>query len=111
MNKVPHALALALLLSTCARPAYAQEFHEHGVDGLPDWYASDCCSLNDCRPVADNEIDYGLDMLGNPVVLHKPTGLVFERSRWRVSQDERLHVCYRGTSVFTPFCVYLRGGA
>lgn len=103
------AVTIGLVGLLLAAAVYAQE-HEHGINGLPDWYDADCCNVRDCRPVPDEDIEFGLDKLGQPVVIHKPTGLEFERSRWRTSQDERYHACYRGITVFTPYCVYLRGG-
>lgn len=103
------ALSAMVMLVTSAHPQPVI-LHEHGGD-IPDWYDADCCNLQDCRPVADNEVDFGLNSLGQPIVIHKPTGLEFTKDRWRISKDERFHVCYRGTSVYTGFCVYLRGGA
>lgn len=85
--------------------APAQE-HQHGVN-VPDWYDADCCTNQDCHPVSDSDIDLSTD-LGNPVVIYKPFGIAFSKARWRRSQDERFHVCNRGS---TGFCVYLPGGA
>lgn len=94
----------------------AQE-HQHGFDDLPDWYDPQCCNQQDCRPVPDSEIEFGFGADGQPVVFHRPTGAQFTRDRWKVSQDERFHVCVRvvnpGTEneYFAQYCVYLRAGA
>lgn len=106
-------LFLGLLL---AATAFAQE-HQHGVNDLPGWYSLECCNLQDCRPVPDNEIEFGFGANGQPVVFHKPTGAEFIQSEWKVSQDERYHVCTRvvnpGTEneYLAQYCVYLRAGA
>lgn len=102
-------------------PAYnpndqATSPHSHGVD-VPDWYDPDCCNTQDCRPVPDEEIAFGVNEFGEAVVIHLPTKLAFPKFNanktllWRTSKDERYHVCFRGTTVFTGFCVYLRAGA
>ena len=31
--------------------------HEHGQDGLPDWYDPNCCNKRDCKPVEDEDIE------------------------------------------------------
>lgn len=87
--------------------------HEHGVT-VPDWYDPDCCNLKDCRPVPEEDIEFAI-MGGEPVVIHKPTGLWFPKSKWRPSQDERYHVCYIEDSAdgddSVGYCAYLPGGA
>ena len=101
---VPLTILAILLLSRCAS---AQELHQHGVDGIPDWYDPACCNQRDCRPVKDDEIEFS-NMGGQLVARHKPTGAIFTRDRFKVSQDERYHVCiYNGA----PLCFYDRPGA
>lgn len=103
-------VAAALLYAVMyAALSNAQE-HEHGANGLPDWYEAACCNQQDCRPVPDSEIEFGTNPQGEAVVRHIPTSLEFTKDRWKVSQDERYHVCYRGNNRFTGFCVYLRSG-
>lgn len=98
------AQVLAAVVSLAS--AEAQE-HQHGVDGIPDWYDVSCCNQRDCRPVPDSEIEFS-QMNGQIVARHKPTGSVFTRDRFKTSQDERYHVCiYNGQ----PLCFYDRTGA
>ncbi len=87
-------------------PAIAQE-HDHGKNGIPDWYDPNCCNVRDCRPVEDSTIEFAM-LNGQDIVRHKPTGAVFRRDQWKISQDERYHVCI--TTGAMPLCVYLRSG-
>lgn len=106
-------VVLGLGLGILIRAAHGQE-HQHGVDGLPDWYDPGCCNQQDCRPVPDDELGFGLNASGEPIVWHRPTGLEFTKNKWRNSQDERYHVCFRpweSGDGFTGYCVYLRAGA
>lgn len=99
----PAIISAFVLLSM---PAMAQE-HDHGQNGLPDWYDPSCCNQRDCRPVKDEDIEFDT-LNGGIVARHKPTGSVFTRDRFRQSQDERYHVCiWNGT----PLCFYDRTGA
>lgn len=90
--------------------------HEHGANDLPDWYDPQCCNLQDCRPVPDSELSFGM-LDGAPVVYHQPSGAIFQKEKWKVSQDERYHVCVRIVNPGTEnqylgvYCVYLRAGA
>jgi hypothetical protein len=103
-----------IFLSICI-PALAQE-HEHGVGEIPDWYDSDCCNRRDCHPVPDNQIDFDTDEQGGPVVIHRydlnELPIVYEKTRWRQSKDERYHACYFKDTKgqITRFCIYLRVG-
>lgn len=99
------SIAFFLLLMVSA---IAEEPHIHG-DNVPDWYDPSCCNQRDCRPVKDDEIEFG-EIGGQPIIRHKPTGAVFQRSQFRQSQDERYHVCINVVSG-APLCVYLRAGA
>lgn len=85
--------------------AHAQNHdHQHGVN-VPDWYDWNCCNNQDCRPV-DNPDDIEPMMLGiEPAIRYKPTGTIFTRDRFKVSKDERYHVCihYSGN----PLCIYV----
>jgi hypothetical protein len=110
-------LIRALLSASLVLPVQivsAQDEHVHGENGLPTWYAPDCCNVRDCHPVEDSTIEFGTDALGKPIVIHKPTPdaepIVYYKDRYRQSQDERYHVCYYKPDR-TPYCVYLRGGA
>lgn len=84
--------------------------HEHGVEGLPDWYDPSCCNQQDCRPEPNENFDYVLaldeaDGLVKPGVLYKPDNHVFfatmvnnlgqtvSTNKVKASQDERYHVC------------------
>lgn len=106
-----YILAILLLCT----PLSAQE-HNHGEDGIPDWYDSDCCNRKDCHPVPDTQIDFDIDELGNPVVVHRydPNSLpiIYERTQWRQSKDDRYHACYYRSEKgdITRYCVYLRAG-
>lgn len=109
---------LALVLAFMSyQSANAQEHHEHGVNGIPTWYEPNCCSLNDCKPVEDNDIDFGLDEQGLPIAIYKPTGNAFPlrnldgtRSyQHRNSQDERYHVCIN-PNTGASLCFYNKFG-
>jgi len=81
---------------------FAEE-HKHGVN-VPDWYDPACCNLRDCHPV-DNPNDIEPLMHGTePVLRWIPGDIIFVRSKFRKSQDERFHVCHIGTS---PMCIYI----
>jgi hypothetical protein len=89
----------------------AQE-HQHGADGIPDWYDSDCCDKRHCHPVDDSEIAFEYNTVkDSPVVIYTPSGsnlpVEYIKSRWRKSQDERYHACHSGTY---GYCVYIRAG-
>lgn len=94
-------IALALAWAT---PIYAQE-HEHGKDGLPDWYDPACCNQRDCRPVKDEDVEFA--NIDGPIARYKPTGNVFYQSQFRRSQDERYHVCINSGM---SYCFYDRAG-
>lgn len=99
-------IILVVCIAGLVMAAKAQD-HEHGVGNLPDWYDPGCCNLRDCRPVEDKDIEF-VTQGGSDFVRHIPTGLLFQRSQWKTSQDERYHVCiYNGG----PLCVYIRAGA
>ena len=98
--------ALAMLIVMCAM-AFAQE-HEHGGN-LPDWYDPSCCNQRDCRPVADDDIEFRTDESGQAIVFHRPTQSIFYLYQFRKSQDERYHVCINTISG-APLCVYIRPG-
>jgi hypothetical protein len=105
------ALLLALALAFYAYQAAAQE-HEHGTKGIPNWYDTDCCNKNDCRPVLDKDVGFGRDELNNPIVTYKDHDhtLNYEKARWRRSQDERYHACFRvsvPSMYYTIYCIYL----
>lgn len=91
-------------------PADQHGDHRHGEDGIPDWYDSNCCNKHDCHPVEDGTITFQQDELGAPIVVYTVNGvnLVYSKTQWRVSKDERFHACHNG---ITPLCVYLRPGA
>lgn len=86
--------------------AHAQNApHEHGKDGLPDWYDPSCCNLQDCRPVENQRDIQPMILLHEPVLRYKPTGSVFPKRLWKVSKDERYHVCIYSDG--TPICIYI----
>lgn len=105
------------VVAFCAVPASAQE-HDHGQGGLPDWYDPSCCNQRDCRPVKDDKDIEFVQLGGSDFVRHLPTGLLFQRSQWKVSQDERYHVWIHNDNAegvdnvpLRPLCVYIRAGA
>lgn len=102
---------IVALLSLAAVSARAQELepHEHGVGGIPDWYDATCCDRQDCRPVPDADVDFGRDENGQPVAIYKPLNLRFPAERWRASQDERYHPCFRGNAEagYSLYCFYI----
>lgn len=89
--------------------ARAQE-HEHGQDGLPDWYDPSCCNKRDCKPVNDSDIVFE-QFEGQPVARYVPTGNRFQRNQFRQSQDERYHVCIQPGFDGASLCFYDRPGA
>ncbi len=114
---MPIRLVLAglLLLLVCGMmtPVVAQD-HRHGVT-VPDWYDKNCCNQRDCRPVGPDEPapvpfiappHYGYPLGGAAYRWASPTGveLVFYRSQFKASQDERYHVCYNGP---ITYCIYV----
>lgn len=103
---------LALIIACSALPVLAQEPHVHGQGGIPDWYDSACCSNNDCKPVDDADIEFGADPLGNAWARYKPTGHTFYQYQFKLSQDERYHVCINPAAVGNngALCFYIRAG-
>jgi hypothetical protein len=95
------------VMAFCSVPSHAQDdSHIHGENNLPDWYDPSCCNQRDCKPVKDEEIEF--DTIGGaPVARHVPTGSIFTQDRWKISQDERYHVCIWNSN---PLCVYIRPG-
>ncbi len=104
-------LILSLCLSLLPSISYAQP-HEHGVGGLPDWYDPACCSQQDCRPLAEDEL---------PAFFRSPDGEVwaewkgmkFTQKQFKPSQDERYHVCFipdDGEGYANPLCLYIPSG-
>lgn len=105
-------LLFAVLFS--ANAAEAQQEHKHGVGGLPDWYDPACCSQRDCRPVEnDEDIEFGADERGNTFARYKPTGHIFWKPSFKLSQDERYHVCINPNAEGQngALCFYDRAGA
>lgn len=103
------ASLVMIIISLYSSPVLAQEPHVHGGE-IPDWYDPFCCNQRDCRPVADDDIEFRTDALGNPIAIYKPTQNVFEQRQWLKSQDERYHVCInRGNGA--SLCFYVRAGA
>lgn len=118
MKLFPRFSLSLLVFAVCSVPFAYGQLHIHG-ENVPDWYDPSCCSNKDCAPVPDSDIEFGLNATGEPVVRHKPSGLEFSRERWKPSQDERYHVCYRPAGGededgypqdATAYCVYLRAG-
>lgn len=98
-------LALALILAAYSYRTAKSEEHIHGVT-VPDWYDYDCCNRADCRPVETKDVDFMTDKFAKPVATytHESVVLVYDKSRWRKSKDERYHACYRGEIVY---CIYI----
>lgn len=102
-NKEVCLIYSLMFLLSLVIAAKAQE-HNHGIN-VPDWYDPDCCNLQDCRPVLDKDVDFSTDELNQPVVRYKE--LIYNKSRWRRSKDERYHACFRGETVY---CIYIPTG-
>lgn len=79
------------------------EEHVHGVD-VPDWYDANCCNQRDCKPV-DRRDEPEAIMHGTEPA-YRWHGLIFEKSKFKRSQDERFHVCIQ-PGMNTPLCIYL----
>lgn len=108
MDKIiPATLAFLCL----AQSASAQE-HDHGQGSLPDWYDPGCCNRRDCKPVADEDVEFGVNEHGN-FARYKPNGHVFYRDQFKPSQDERYHVCINRNAAGNngALCFYDRPGA
>ena len=104
------AAAIFFILSSAA---FAQEPHIHGI-AVPDWYDSACCSNRDCKPVDDDaDIEFGMDPTGNMFARYKPTGHTFYKHQFKLSQDERYHVCINPNADGNngALCFYDRAGA
>lgn len=101
-------IAIVLMLTA---GALAQE-HEHGTNGLPTWYDPACCSQQDCKPVPDTDVEFGANEHGN-YARYKPTGHTFYRYQFKISQDERYHVCINPNADGNngALCFYDRAGA
>ena len=104
--------SLALIIAACVSPALAEEPHIHGQT-VPDWYDPACCSQRDCQPVEDSTIEFGMDTQGNAYARYKPTGNIFYRYQFKLSQDERYHVCINPAAADNAgaLCFYDRSGA
>jgi len=100
-------IAFAAVVIMLAVPAAGQD-HNHGTT-VPDWYDTDCCNLQDCRPIDAKDVEFGFNGLGNPVVMYQPIKIEFTKDRWRKSKDERYHACFRGNqdAGWTVYCIYL----
>jgi hypothetical protein len=70
------------------------------------WYATDCCNIDDCYPVATE----AMEEIGPDIWRYKVTGNVFKNEpnfkRIRPSQDGGFHVCIGKTSK-TSLCAYI----
>jgi len=80
------ALALALALATHRAPAH-------------EWYPKNCCSDQDCHPVACEEITSSPDY-------YKWHGMLFPKNASFPSKDGGCHVCASGG---TPRCLFFGG--
>ena len=70
-----------------------------------DWYDRDCCSNNDCKPIAScSEITEHLN--GGA----KWDKYVFQKKNVRPSHDSKCHVCIQPSSD-SPMCVYTQQGS
>jgi hypothetical protein len=101
-------IASLALIAFYSSPAIAQEPHVHGQN-VPDWYDAACCDRRDCKPVEDNDVVFE-QFEGQWVARYVPTGNRFSRNQFRVSQDERYHVCIN-KSTDASMCFYDRPGA
>lgn len=107
-----HVLAATFLL-VMGSSALAQEPHIHRQT-VPDWYDPNCCSDKDCKPVEDDsDIEFGKDQFDNTWARYKPTGHTFYKHQFKLSQDERYHVCINPAAAGNngALCFYDRTGA
>lgn len=96
-------------LLAVASISWADDPHIHGLT-VPDWYDPACCSQRDCTPVLDSNIEFLFDATGTAVARYIPTGNTFPKPQWRLSQDERYHVCI-SLHDDRSLCFYVRAGA
>ncbi len=93
---------LALLLM--AGPAAAQQ---HAMTPQ-HWYPIECCSRQDCRPVACED----LEELPGGQVRDIQNGQTYTREMVRPSQDAKCHVCtHSGLPNSGPICVFTVNGS
>lgn len=72
------------------------------------WYDLECCSDNDCHPVAVDDV-----IETEKGWKHLPTGTEFTRDQVKPSKDRRFHVCI-GNKAWDrgkPYCIYILQGA
>ena len=60
----------------------------HNPNDPAHWYDADCCSLQDCRPMTDDEFT----ILGDRIRIHS-TGEEIPLNQSRVSRDGQWHRC------------------
>lgn len=78
------------------------------ISGAHSWYDLECCSNNDCNPVASEDVietDKGWK--------HLPTGPAFTKDQVKPSKDRRFHVCIgnKAWDQGRPYCIYILQGA
>jgi hypothetical protein len=90
------AIIIATALAGWGEPAAAHS-----------WYEYDCCSDEDCKPVAAEEL-----LETEKGWKHLPTGVEFTGPMIRPSRDRRFHVCIgvKTWNLGRPYCVYILQG-
>jgi hypothetical protein len=76
-----------------------------GSAGAHDWYPKDCCSGNDCEPIA-------CDSIAETSTGFLWRGLTFTREKVRASPNAKCHVCYgkdrfRDNKPVNPYCIFI----
>lgn len=97
-----------IIIATLAALAIAFSLFMMSRLSAHSWYEWDCCSGQDCWPVADEEVEEIRDGWQ-----HLPTGAEFRNEgpvvRIRPSRDRRFHVCVQSSSL-KGLCIYVRQG-
>lgn len=89
------ALILLLLAAPVAKPAERPtvDMHQkHDVNDPDHWYDRFCCSLEDCRPISDEDVvltKKGYSLFGGKYIIP------YKDTRIKISQDGKYHACER----------------
>lgn len=72
------------------------------------WYDAECCSNDDCKPVAAEEV-----IETETGWKHLPTGTEFTKDMVKPSRDRNFHVCIgkHSWNFGKPYCIYILSGA
>lgn len=72
------------------------------------WYDAECCSNDDCKPVATEDV-----IETEKGWKHLPTGTEFTKEMVKPSKDRHFHVCIgkHAWNFGKPYCIYILQGA